>query len=167
MQNMWLALAVAGAMGVSACSGSQPANETAANAAMGGDAAGNDMISLRNLAETNIAAPAPATFTVKGDLIPTPSDTASRYFLLRERRAIGGNIIAILRQEHAGRVAYARTEIDCGKRLFHVLGVASKRALAETNIAYDGPLRPIAGLPLREELARFFCNASGTPLGAA
>lgn len=161
MSKTWLALAIAGVLGLSACSGT-PADDGANS-----DAMANETVSLRNLAATDVAAPAPATYTVKGDLIPTPSDTASRYFLLRERRAVGGNVIAILRQEHAGRVAYARTEIDCGKRLFHVLGVASKRALAETNIAYDGPLRPIAGLPLREELASFICTRSGSPLTAA
>ncbi|MEG8056133.1 hypothetical protein QP150_04545 [Sphingomonas sp. 22L2VL55-3] len=83
---------------------------------------------------------------------------------MRERKAASGTIIAILRQEHDGKVAYARTETDCGKRLFHVLGVGPNRALVETNVAHDGPLRPIKGLPLREELATYVCNASGTPL---
>jgi hypothetical protein len=123
-------------------------------------------VSLRNLGETNVAAPAPVRFTVQGRLIPTPSDTASRYYLLRDRTAVGGTTIAIIRQEHAGRVAYARTEVDCTRRLFHVLGVAPNRALAETEIAHDGPLRPIAGLPLRQELATYVCQAARTPLAA-
>lgn len=161
MKKTWLALAVAGGLGVSACSGA-PSTDAVDNNAMG--AAG---VSLRNLGETEVAAPAPPALTVKGALIPTPSDTASRYFLLRERRAIGGTVIAIIRQEHAGRVAYARTEVDCERRLFHVLGVAPRRSLVETSIAYDGPLRPIAGLPLREELATYVCKRSNLPLGAA
>ena len=123
-------------------------------------------ISLRNLAETEVAAPAPERLTVQGRLIPTPSDTQSRYYLLRDRKAVGGTVIAILRQEHAGRVAYARTEVDCGRRLFHVLGVAPNRALVETHNDYDGPLRPIEGLPLRQELASYVCQSSGTPLTA-
>ena len=162
MNKTLLALAVADGLGVSACSGSASSDSGTANDT---GAANDAMVSLRNLGESNVAAPAPATFTVKGDLIPTPSDTASRYFLLRERRAIGGTVIAIIRQEHDGRVAYARTEVDCGNRLFHVLGVAAKRSLVETTIAYDGPLRPIAGLPLREELATYVCKRSNIPLG--
>ena len=125
-------------------------------------------VPLRNLATTNVAAPAPPPeqMRVRGRLIPTPSDTSSRYFLLRERTALTGTTIAILRQERAGRVAYARTEVDCTRRLFHVLGVAGNRALVETEQAYDGPLRPIEGLPLRQELAGFVCEQAGTPLSA-
>ena len=167
MNKTWLALAVAGGLGVSACSGSASNEMGTANDKGAMNDSGDAMVSLRNLGESNIAAPAPASFTVKGDLIPTPSDTASRYFLLRERRAIGGTVIAIIRQEHAGRVAYARTEVDCEHRLFHVLGVAARRSLVETTIAYDGPLRPIEGLPLREELATYVCKRSNIPLGAA
>ncbi|GGB33946.1 hypothetical protein GCM10011380_24240 [Sphingomonas metalli] len=125
-------------------------------------------VSLRNLADTEVARDAAERdFRLQGDLIPTPSDTRSRYFLLRERKALGGTIIAILRQEQGSRVAYARAEVDCGKRLFHVLGVGPSRASAEVAIAHDGPLRPIAGLPLREELAGYVCERSGTPLAAA
>ncbi|WP_380778870.1 hypothetical protein [Sphingomonas sp. R86520] len=150
-----LALAVAGASLLAACSGEQPANT---------DTMADNGVSLRNLSSTEVAVPKPDQLTVKGRLIPTPSDPTSKHFLLRERQAVGGTIIAILRQEHDGKVAYARTEVDCGKRLFHVLGVGSNRALVETNIAHDGPLRSIEGLPLREELASYVCNASGTPL---
>ncbi len=127
---------------------------------------GNGVV-LRNLAETDVSAPARDQYALQGRLIPTPSDTASRYFLLRERREISGNIVAIIRQEHAGRIAYARTEVDCARRLFHVLGVGASRADAEVATTYDGPLRSIARLPLREELARFVCQQSGTPLAAA
>ena len=151
-----LALAFAGATLLAACSGEQP---TTTN-----DAITENGVSLRNLAETEVAVPKPKQLTVKGRLIPTPSDPTSRHFLLRERKAVGGTIIAILRQEHEGKVAYARTETDCANRLFHVLGVGPNRALVETNIAHDGPLRPIKGLPLREELATYVCEASGTPL---
>ncbi len=161
MISKTLALALAGAMLLSACSGQQPTNDTA------NDAMPENGVSLRNLTETDVAVPKPEQLTVKGRLIPTPSDPTSRHFLLRERKAVGGTIIAILRQEHGGKVAYARTETDCAKRLFHVLGVGPNRALVETNIAHDGPLRPIKGLPLREELATYVCNASGTPLTKA
>ena len=126
--------------------------------------AGN--VSLRNLTTSEVAAPTPETLRVQGTLIPTPSDTQSRHFLLRERRAIGGNIIAILREERGDRVAYARTEVDCARRLFHVLGVGSSRASAEVAIAHDGPLRPMAGLPLRLELGSYICARAGTPLGS-
>ena len=153
-----LALAFAGATLLAACSGEQPATT------MSNDAMVDNGVSLRNLAETEVAVPKPEQLTVKGRLIPTPSDPTSRHFLLRERKAASGTIIAILRQEHDGKVAYARTETDCGKRLFHVLGVGPNRALVETNVAHDGPLRPIKGLPLREELATYVCAASGTPL---
>jgi hypothetical protein len=152
-----LALALAGATLLAACSGEQPATTN-------NDTMADNGVSLRNLAETDVAVPKPERLTVKGRLIPTPSDPTSRHFLLRERKAVGGTIIAILRQEHDGKVAYARTEVDCGKRLFHVLGVGPNRALVETNTAPDGPLRPIQGLPLREELAKYVCAASGTPL---
>ena len=152
-----LALALAGATLLAACSGEQPASTNT-------DAMVENGVSLRNLAETEVAVPKPEQLTVKGRLIPTPSDPTSRHFLLRERKAATGTIIAILRQEHDGKVAYARTETDCGKRLFHVLGVGPNRALVETNVAHDGPLRPIKGLPLREELATYVCEASGTPL---
>ncbi|TCP66368.1 hypothetical protein [Sphingomonas sp. PP-CE-1G-424] len=157
MISKTLALALAGAALLAACSGEQPAT-------INTDAMVDNGVSLRNLAETEVAVPKPEQLTVKGRLIPTPSDPTSRHFLLRERKAVGGTIIAILRQEHDGKVAYARTETDCGKRLFHVLGVGPNRALVETNVAHDGPLRPIKGLPLREELATYVCDASGTPL---
>lgn len=134
--------------------------EDAGNAMEGGG------VSLRNLGETDVAGPPPARMTVQGRPIATPSDTRSRYFLLRDRKAVGGTVIAILRQERAGRVAYARTETDCGRRLFHVLGVAPSRALVETEVAYDGPLRSIEGLPLRQELAAAICRSAGTPLAA-
>jgi len=158
MISKTLALALAGATLLAACSGEQPATTTS------NDAMVDNGVSLRNLAETEVAVPKPEQLTVKGRLIPTPSDPTSRHFLLRERKAASGTIIAILRQEHDGKVAYARTETDCGKRLFHVLGVGPNRALVETNVAHDGPLRPIKGLPLREELATYVCAASGTPL---
>jgi len=161
MISKTLALAVSGATLLVACSGEQPATT------MSNDAMVDNGVSLRNLAETEVAVPKPEQLTVKGRLIPTPSDPTSRHFLLRERKAASGTIIAILRQEHEGKVAYARTETDCGKRLFHVLGVGPNRALVETNVAHDGPLRPIKGLPLREELATYVCAASGTPLAKA
>ncbi|RYD21203.1 MAG: hypothetical protein EOP89_13605 [Lysobacteraceae bacterium] len=161
MISKTLALALAGATLLAACSGEQPATTTS------NDAMVDNGVSLRNLAETEVAVPKPEQLTVKGRLIPTPSDPTSRHFLLRERKAASGTIIAILRQEHDGKVAYARTETDCGKRLFHVLGVGPNRALVETNVAHDGPLRPIQGLPLREELATYVCAASGTPLAKA
>ncbi|TXC70582.1 hypothetical protein FSB78_06240 [Sphingomonas ginsenosidivorax] len=155
------ALAVAGAGLACACS---PSSTTAGNAA---DTGAGDTVSIRNLAETEVARPAREPDRIAGRLIPTPSDSGSRYYLLRERKALTDTHIAIIRQEHAGRVAYARAEVDCDKRLFHVLGTGPNRALVETNIAHDGPLRPIKGLPLREELARYVCEVAGTPLKAA
>jgi hypothetical protein len=155
-----LALAVAGATLIAGCSPSQTSDTANAGAGAG-------TVSIRNLAETDTAVPARGPDRVQGRLIPTPSDTSSRYFLLRERKALTDTHIAIIRQERGDRVAYARAEVDCNRRLFHVLGVGPNRALVETNIAHDGPLRPIAGLPLREEMARFVCEAAGTPLKAA
>lgn len=153
-----IALAVAGAVLTCACS---PDAKTTT------DAAGSEAVSLRNLGDTDVARPAGEPDRIAGRLIPTPSDTGSRYYLLRARKALTDTHIAIIRQDHAGRVAYARAEVDCDKRLFHVLGTGPNRALVETNIAHDGPLRPIEGLPLREELARYVCETAGTPLKAA
>lgn len=119
---------------------------------------------LRNLAETEIAAPKPDYLKIQGELVPTPSDEASLYYLLRRHRTLNDTEIAILRQEKNGRVAYARTEMDCARRLFHVVGVASTRGRVESNVAHDGPLRSISGLPLRQELARHICEKAGTPL---
>lgn len=123
-------------------------------------------VNLRNLAATDTSRPRPAGFQVQGDLIPTPSDTQSRYYLLRERATLNGPIVAIIRQERGDRVAYSRSETDCARRLFHVVGTGTTRGQVETDIAYDGPLRSIDGLPLREELARFICDRSKRPLGA-
>lgn len=153
-----LALAVAGATLACACSPAPTADNAATT---------NDTVSLRNLADTEVARPAREAYTVQGRLIPTPSDTSSRYYLLRERKALTDTHIAIIRQEHDNRIAYARAEVDCDKRLFHVLGTGPNRALVETTTAHDGPLRPIKGLPLREELASFVCQVAGTPLKAA
>ncbi len=127
----------------------------------------NGTVVLRNLVETDVAGRAPSDLRVKGTRIPTPSDTASRYFLLRERKTVTGTIVAIIRQERGDRVAYARAEVDCSKRLFHVLGVGDRRDRVEVDHAHDGPLRPVAGLPLREEMARYVCERSGTPLAPA
>ncbi|HTG38167.1 hypothetical protein [Sphingomonas sp.] len=124
----------------------------------------NSHVVLRNLAETEIAAPKPDYLKIQGELVATPSDQASRYYLLRRHRTLNDTDIAILRQEKNGRVAYARTEVDCARRLFHVVGVASSRGRVESNVAHDGPLRSISGLPLRQELARHICEQAGTPL---
>ncbi len=158
MRSKTLALAVAGATLVCACSPA-PTADAAADT--------NTTVSIRNLAETEVARAARAPDRIQGRLIPTPSDPQSRYYLLRERKALTDTHIAIIRQERGGRIAYARAELDCDKRLFHVLGTGPNRALVETNIAHDGPLRPIKGLPLREELATFVCQVAGTPLKAA
>jgi len=154
--NTKMAAALTAALMMAACSGGTEPGNVAAE--------GNG-VSLRNLADTEVAAPAgDRNFRLQGTLIPTPSDLQSRHFLLRERRAVGGNIIAILREERGDRIAYARTEVDCARRLFHVLGVGPSRATAEVATVYDGPLRPMAGLPLREELGAFICERAGTPL---
>jgi hypothetical protein len=154
-----MAAALAAALLATACSGgSEPA----------GNVVEGNGVSLRNLVDTEVATPVrDRNFRLQGTLIPTPSDLQSRHFLLRERRAVGGNVIAILREERGDRVAYARTEVDCTRRLFHVLGVGPSRATAEVATVYDGPLRPMAGLPLRQELGAFICERAGTPLAKA
>ncbi|TKD50854.1 hypothetical protein [Sphingomonas baiyangensis] len=142
------------ALSMAACSAAPPPDEP-----------GN--VSLRNLVETDKAAEARAGYRLQGDLMPTPSDTQSRYYLLRNRTTPLGTVVAIIRQERGDRIAYARAELDCEDRLFHVLGVGSTRGEAEADIAYDGPLRPTTGLPLREEMGRFVCQAAGKPFGNA
>lgn len=137
-------------LALSACSGNV-AEDAAANA----EAA---TVNLRELAATNISNPAPPELKIPGVLIPTPSDTRSKYFLLRQRPTVIGQTIAIIRQELNGRVAYARLELNCERRLMHVVGVADTRARVETNVAYDGPLRPVVGLPLRGEMLDFICG---------
>lgn len=125
-------------------------------------------VSLRHLTETSVAAPARDHYTIHGDLIPTPSHPDASFYLLRQRQPmLTGTIVAILREERAGKIAYARVEVDCAKRLFHVLGVGNRRSFAELAIAQDGPLRPIEGLPLRQELSSFVCQKNGTPLAIA
>lgn len=146
---------------------------TVAGAMLGGCSSGveevaNNELTLRNLTESNLAVPAgERDFRLKGTVIPTPSDTRSTYYLLRERRAIGGNIIAILREERGDRIVYARAEVDCVQRRFHILGVGSSRATAEVARTPDGPLRSMEGLPLRQDLGVFICARSGTPLAPA
>jgi hypothetical protein len=138
----------------------------APSAHMGPDGNG---VSLRNLADTPVAIDKDEQprRLVQGTLVPTPSDTKSRHYLLRERKALNGTIIAVLREERGEKVAYSRVEVDCQRRLFHVLGVGSSRAKVEVTRAYDGPLRSIEGLPLRQELAAFVCERSKTPLAPA
>lgn len=113
---------------------------------------------LRNLAAIDDRPGDADRYPIEGDLIPTPSDTASRYYLLRQRRAVGGNIVAIIKQQQGPRAAYARVELDCAAKQFHVLGIGDRRSKAETDIAYDGPLRSTEGLPLRQELSAFVCD---------
>lgn len=124
-------------------------------------------VNLRHLAERT-SAPAEKKYTLHGSRISTPSDARSRYYLLWLRQPLlSGTQVALLRQELGSRVAYARVEVDCSKRLFHVLSVGPRRSFAETSIAYDGPLRSIEGLPLRQELAQSVCETAGTPLATA
>ena len=65
MISKTLALALAGATLLAACSGEQPATTNT-------DAMVDNGVSLRNLAETEVAVPKPEQLTVKGRLIPTP-----------------------------------------------------------------------------------------------
>ncbi len=138
-------------------------------ACSGADAGGNQdtdgtRVSLRNLTDTTSAA-ARRDYEIQGSLIPTPSDRRSRYYLLWQRRPmLSDQMVAIIRQENGSRIAYARVGVDCGRRLFHVLGVGNRRSFAEMAIAYDGPLRSVAGLPLRQELAAYVCEAAGERL---
>lgn len=122
-------------------------------------------VSIRNLIETDEAAQARDGYRLEGDLMATPSDTQSRYYLLRNRTTPTSTVVAIIRQERGDRIAYARAEVNCGERLFHVLGVGSSRGEAEADIAYDGPLRPTEGLPLRAEMGRVVCEAAGKSFG--
>lgn len=117
-----------------------------------------ERVDLRHLVETDVAGNGIERYPLEGEVIPTPSDDQSRYELLRQRKTAAGTTIAILRQQRGDRFVYARTELDCERDLFHVVGVADTRAHVETNVAHDGPLRPTAGLPLRQELSRFICQ---------
>lgn len=117
----------------------------------------NNTVDLRHLVETEVAGNGIERYPLEGVEIPTPSDAQSRYEVLRQRRTAGGTIIAILRQQRGDRFVYARTELDCERNLFHVVGVADTRAHVETNVAHDGPLRSTDGLPLRQELSQFIC----------
>lgn len=117
-----------------------------------------ERVDLRHLVETDVAGNGIERYPLEGVVIPTPSDDQSRYELLRQRKTAAGTTIAILRQQRGDRFVYARTELDCERDLFHVVGVADTRAHVETNVAHDGPLRPTAGLPLRQELSRFICQ---------
>lgn len=144
-------------IGVTACS----------DRAIVDEASASNTVSLRTLADQT-SSPAKDGYVLQGDLIPTPSDPKARYFLLRTRKPLlQESHIALLRQEVGSRVAYARVELDCAKRLFHVLSVGNRRSMAETSVAYDGPLRSIEGLPLRQDIAAFVCKSAGTPLAAA
>lgn len=129
--------------------------------------AANEQVDLRNLIETPEAGPPPRNLRIEGDLIPTPSDAQSRFYLVRSRQPIDGTTISIIRQERGDRVVYSRTQTDCGNGLFHVLGTGSSRGEVEADVAYDGPLRSTAGLPLRQELATFVCEQSGQRFSAA
>lgn len=126
------------------------------------EAAMDNRVDLRHLVETEVAGNGIERYPLEGAEIPTPSDAQSRYEVLRQRRTAAGTIIAILRQQRGDRFVYARTELDCERNLFHVVGVADTRAHVETNVAHDGPLRPTEGLPLRQELSRFICARATT-----
>lgn len=155
MRSMCVPFVILAAATLTACSGG--------NASEMGD----EHVVLRDLVETDVAGPTPEHLRIQGELVPTPSDQLSRYYMLRQRHTLNGTSIAILRQERGQRVAYARTEVDCGRRLFHVVGVAATRGRVESDVAHDGPLRSISGLPLRQELATFICEKGGTPLVGA
>lgn len=134
------------------------------NSAAPAPEATTNTVDLRHLVETDVAGNGIERYPLEGVEIPTPSDPQSRYEVLRQRKTAAGTIIAILRQQRADRYVYARTELDCERNLFHVVGVADTRAHVETNVAHDGPLRPTAGLPLRQELSSFICQRASTPV---
>lgn len=123
----------------------------------------SNTVDLRHLVETEVAGNGIERYPLEGVEIPTPSDPQSRYEVLRQRKTAAGTIIAILRQQRGDRYVYARTELDCERNLFHVVGVADTRAHVETNVAHDGPLRPTSGLPLRQELSSFICQRASAP----
>jgi hypothetical protein len=121
-------------------------------------------VTIRNLVETELAGP-PRPDPIGGNLIPTPSDGNSQYYLLRTRTTPLGTLIASIRQERGDRVAYVQAELNCEQRLFHVPGAGPTRGKAEAHGVYDGPLRPTDGLPLRQEMARFVCESANMPFG--
>lgn len=123
----------------------------------------SNTVDLRHLVETEVAGNGIERYPLEGVEIPTPSDPQSRYEVLRQRKTAAGTIIAILRQQRGDRYVYARTELDCERNLFHVVGVADTRAHVETHVAHDGPLRPTSGLPLRQELSSFICQRASAP----
>lgn len=144
-----------GTIALSACAPSKPQDAPATQQG----------VSLRNLTNTSASAEERDNYTVQGHLIPTPSDPTARYYVLFQKEVLlDDTIVAVLREERNHRISYARVELDCNKRLFHVVGVGNRRSFAETDVAYDGPLRPIEGLPLRQELAASICQTNRTPL---
>ncbi|MHA6724168.1 hypothetical protein [Sphingomonas sp. RS2018] len=156
MPNLFARLVCVAALGVtSACSGAPDdadANAVAQN------------VSLRNLTET-VGTPVKAAAQDQGDLIPTPSDKDGRHYLLRQRTPLTGDtIFGNLREERGGKVAYSRIELSCEKRQFRIVSVGQRRTTVEFKKNGDGPLRPIDGLPLREDIAAFVCERAGTPL---
>lgn len=157
MRQLSIALLMAATL--SACSSSS---------ADSGQAAAGPPVTLRTLADSGYATvPQSRDFALKGQKVATPSDPRSDHYVLRVRTAVTGNVIAMLREERGARVAYARTETDCSTGRMHILGVGSTRGEAEVAHVEDGPLRPMKGLPLRQELARAICERSGTPLTVA
>lgn len=133
------------------------------------DQGGGNVVTLRNLIDTDVATQDPdrSLMRLQGEPVPTPSDRQTNYFLLRQRTAIGGTVVAMLREERGNRVAYARMEIDCKARLFRIAGVGSDRAGAEIAKVDGQALRSMAGLPLRVDLATYICRQAGTPLAPA
>jgi hypothetical protein len=156
MKSMLTVLTAAALLATAGCS-SQAADTTHESADL----------RLRNLTETTTAAPRRANYQIEGDLIPTPSDSRTRYYLLSQRSPLlAGTVIAVLREERGDKAAYARVEVACDKRQFHIVGVGNRRSFAETSVTRDGPLRSIESFPLRQEIAAFVCDKHGTPLAA-
>jgi len=152
--------------GVQGTDNASMANALDGQGGVGDDAASPSGVSLRTPSPDDIRDARPG-YPLQGVRIPTPSDTRTAYYLLRHRAAANGEVVAIIRHELGDKISYARVAADCQRGLFHVLGVAARRSLVETTIAYDGRLRPIEGLPLREELATYVCKRSNIPLAAA
>jgi len=149
-----LCLALAAAASVSACGDATSAPPE------------NIQVDMRNLVDTLDPAPG-LNHHRGGELIPTPSDTASRYYLIHTRTPLAGPNISIVRQDRGERTVFARVETDCAARRLLIASVGVTRSEVESRVAGNLQLRPIEGRPLREEMATFICDHAGTPLAEA
>lgn len=116
---------------------------------------------LRWLTTTWPSAKARPAYAVPGVPVPTPSDPTARYFLLdRRTRLPAGTTIAVIRKEQRARIAYVRLEVDCSARTMRIAGIANRRSFVEVGSWGREAMRPIADLPLRQDLSAAICSPS-------